>query len=415
VSRYSIKKICLALLLSSNLFANSSDISQDELIIRGIFYEEHYMYNSAYAIYDELYTQDKIDAFLFKMAKASMLSGNHVKSTIKLLEQWEKKHKGKLKAKRFLVSLYMQVDDISKAKKISKELLELSSNPVDYELVSNIYAYNGEYKKALKLLNKAYDKQHKESTLLLIVSIMQDYTKEYKKAIQLLEMHRRINLIVSNSLYKKLIELYVKTNDIDGVLQTYKALYKQDPKDIYLSKIVDAYIYKADFDGAIKFFEENKPDDEILFDLYRHQKLYHKALKFATKKYEQTQDASWLAKRAIVRFEGAKNKQDKSMLKNVMKDFDDAIKNGVDDSSYYNYYGYLLIDNNKDVKKGIELITKALNQQPNNAYYIDSLAWGYYKIHQCKKAYKLMKDIPTQEIEDTIELKEHFDIIQKCK
>ena len=122
-----------------------------------------------------------------------------------------------------------------------------------------------------------------------------------------------------------------------------------------------------------------------------------------------------MAKKAIITYESAKDKKDPQMIKKLISYFDRAIKEGADDSSYFNYYGYTLIDSNVDVQKGIDYIKKALAQQPNNAYYIDSLAWGYYKINQCQEAYKLMKDIPAKEIEETIELKEHFEAIKKCK
>jgi len=415
VSRYSIGRFVAGLLLSSNLFASSANISTDELIIRGIFYDNHQMYNYSRAIYDELYSRVKLDNFLFKKANASLLSGNDTATSILELEAYESKHPKNVVAKRLLLPLYLFKGDMLQAKRVLKKLLEISKTSKDYELASTVYLYNGDYHKALDLLNKSYELKHKEDTVLQMANIMLNYTNEYKKAIQLLEMHRRMSVVSSQEIFKMLIELYVKTNNIDGVLQTYKALYQIDPKDVYLAKIVNAYVFKADFKGAIEFFEINKPDDKILFDLYQHEKMYKKALDFATKAYKRTKNPSWLAKKAIITYESAKDKKDPQMIKKLISYFDRAIKEGADDSSYFNYYGYTLIDSNVDVQKGIDYIKKALAQQPNNAYYIDSLAWGYYKINQCKKAYNLMKNIPSKEIEETIELKEHFEAIKKCK
>jgi tetratricopeptide (TPR) repeat protein len=143
--------------------------------------------------------------------------------------------------------------------------------------------------------------------------------------------------------------------------------------------------------------------------------MYDKAFEFASKMYQKSKDAQWLAKKAIVIYERASNKKDTEIIDEVIKYFDMAIKGGIKDGSYYNYYGYTLIDNDRDIQKGIKMVEQALKTDPTNSFYIDSLAWGYHKVHQCKKAYKLMKQIPKNEIEETIELKEHFEAIKKCK
>ncbi len=103
------------------------------------------------------------------------------------------------------------------------------------------------------------------------------------------------------------------------------------------------------------------------------------------------------------------------MIKEVISYFEKAIDLGVDDSIYLNYYGYTLIDKEIDVKKGIKVIENALKQQPDNTYYLDSLAWGYYKEHKCKKAYEMMKRVVDEEGLDEKEIIEHWELIQKCK
>lgn len=416
MSRYHIVKFIIILIFSTNIFAKNNKISTDELIIRGIFYSEYGMHNASYAIFEELYSKYKIEDFLFKMAQSAILSDNQATNTIKALEKWEKTHpKSKLKVKEFLLTLYAKERDVKKSEQIADEILQISNSAFDYEMIAYIYMYNEKYDKAIELFKKAYEQNHKESLVITIANLLSNYKHDNKQAIQLLEMHRRINLSSSQEIFKLLISLYVKTNDIVGISQTYQALYDINPKDEYLAKIIEAYIYQSDFRGAIKFLESHHIDDNILYDLYHHEEMYKKAFDFASKMYQKTHDPSWLAKKAIVVYEGATDKKDPKMIKEIISYFDKAIKEGVDDSSYYNYYGYTLIENDVDIKKGIEYIKKALAQQPDNAYYLDSLAWGYYKIHQCKKAYKLIKQISPKEIEETIEIKEHFEAIKKCK
>lgn len=51
-----------------------------------------------------------------------------------------------------------------------------------------------------------------------------------------------------------------------------------------------------------------------------------------------------------------------------------------------NYLGYTLAEANKDLLKAEELIKKALNIEPDNGYFIDSLGWVYYQMGRYKEA-----------------------------
>lgn len=81
---------------------------------------------------------------------------------------------------------------------------------------------------------------------------------------------------------------------------------------------------------------------------------------------------------------------------------------------YLNYLGYLLIDHEIDVKKGMLYIKQVLKLEPDSAFYLDSLAWGHYKLGECKKAKKIMQKVLTLEGGDNEEVLEHVDAINKC-
>ena len=390
-------------------------LSQDELIIQGLFFEEYKAYENSRKIFAKLYDDTGAKEYLFREMTASLLGNTHVVESIERLKLWDEGHPDSIEVKRLLIPLYLTNRQIKEAKKEAEFLIDASDNPLDLDLASNPYLYSGEFSRALELLNKAYSKTSNEDVLLRMVTIMDEYTHERKKAIQLLETHRRMNVVVSNQLYFKLLSLYVKENNIDGVLDIYKVLYEHDKQDRYLSKIIEAYAYKRDIDGAISFLEKNGEDNKTLYDLYKSKKYFDKALSLAEKFYKKENDPRWLAEKAILTFEKAKDKNDKEMIRKVVAYFDKAIAQGVDDSLYLNYYGYTLIDKDIDIEKGMKIISDALKQQPENSYYLDSLAWGYYKVHDCKKAYEMMKRIVAIEGLEEPEIAEHWDLIQKCQ
>jgi len=57
-----------------------------------------------------------------------------------------------------------------------------------------------------------------------------------------------------------------------------------------------------------------------------------------------------------------------------------------DDPAVCNFYGYLLSVMNKDLDHAETLVKHALEKEPDNAYYIDSLGWVYYQRGDYAKA-----------------------------
>ena len=82
---------------------------------------------------------------------------------------------------------------------------------------------------------------------------------------------------------------------------------------------------------------------------------------------------------------------------------------------YQNFLAYLLIDFDLDVNRGLVLVKKALEQDPENIAYLDTLAWGEYKLRNCKTAYELMKKIVDEVGLEDEEIRVHWEKIKECK
>lgn len=389
-------------------------ISEDELIMRGLLYDEYKAYENSYQVYKRLYDDTGAEIYLFKEASSALMSRNHILESITRLKRWDKVNPDRIEVRRLLIPLYLTIRQVKNATIEAEHLLEQSTEPMDLDLASNSFLYAGKFKRALDLLSRVYETVPREEILLRMTDIMDEFTDERKKAIQLLETHRRMN-IVSHDVYAKLLLLYQKEKDIDGILETYKALYQQDNDPEYLTKIIDAYMYKRDLDGAIAFLEEDQSRNDILYELYKAKKYFSKALALVDKLYEEDKNSKWIAEKGVLLFENSEDKNDKKMIQDVISHFEKAIALGNDDSIYLNYYGYTLIDKEVNVKKGIDVIENALIQQPDNIYYLDSLAWGYYKQCDCDKAYKLMKRVVDEEGLEEEEIIEHWNAIRQCK
>jgi len=419
VSGYRIALIVVMLGYLSTLFANEikpNEGCNDTLIIKGLFYTDAKEYENARQAFAELYDRTGDKELLFHEMALSLLSRKHLVESIKRLEAYDASHPDVLDVKRLLIALYLTHFQIEDAKRTADYLLAHSNTVSDLDLAANAYLFSGDYNGTIKLLQQAYAQEGDEDILLRIATTLDEEMGKRKEAIGVLETHRRIyGEKTGSDVYLKLLELYVKENDVDGVLDIYLSLYKKDNQKEYLEKILKAYAFKGDLDGAIAFLEKNHTAQKSLYALYKRKKEFQKAMKLAEHFYKQEHDPKWLAEMAILTYEQAQDKNDKAVIAKVVKTFDRALSEGVDDSIYLNYYGYTLIDKEIDIEKGMKILQSALIQQPDNGYYLDSLAWGYYKEKLCKKAYEVMEKVVAQEGLSEPEIKAHWEAIQACQ
>ncbi|MDQ7085056.1 MAG: hypothetical protein Q9M36_09025 [Sulfurovum sp.] len=415
MSRNTIVILLLSLSLSFfTLHAKDMPLSEDELIIRGIFYDEYHLYKNSYKVYKKLFDETQAEVYLLKEATSALLAQEYIVQSISRLKDWTRRHNDTIEVQRLLIPLYLTARQVNNAQIEAELLLKDSQEVLDFDLASNAFLYAGNVTEALDLLHKIYKKMPQESVLLRIAEIMDEFIGERIKAIQLLEMHRRMHT-VSSPLYEKLLLLYQKEKDIEGIFSMYKMMYAQDKQEEYLHQIIDVYVYKHHMKGAIDFLEKDKIKSELLYQLYKIEKEFVKAISLADTLYNIDKNAKWIAEKGVLIFENAKDKNDKKMIDDVLMYLEKSILLGNDDSIYLNYYGYTLIDKEINIPKGMKIIQDALIQQPDNTYYLDSLAWGYYKEGNCQKAYNLMKRVVAEEGLVEEEIKEHWSAIRDCQ
>ena len=111
---------------------------------------------------------------------------------------------------------------------------------------------------------------------------------------------------------------------------------------------------------------------------------------------------------AIYKYEFSKTKE----IDLIIKLFEESVYK-LENPVFYNYYGYLLIDHDIDIAKGLELVLKAYEIDSKSAYIIDSIAWGYYKLKKCDMAIDWIEKIGAEYLKQD-EFKSHYNKITKC-
>jgi len=317
-----------------------------------------------------------------------------------------------VKLERLKIAALMELKDFEEAKINALVLVDFTKAEPDYQQVASIYLIQGRYEIALKYLQSAYALNYNEKILDKMAIILYVNLNRKPEAISYLETHMRLNGC-SEITCMRLGSFYSEENNIDGMLRIYTRLYDNTKDKKYAQTVVKLYTYKKDTIPLIGFLEESGADDILLLQLYTRTKNYPKVVSLSDKLYEKEADPYYLGQSAIFEYEGAKNKNDKKMIDSVMMKLETVLETS-DDPMYLNYLGYLLIDHDIDIKQGMAYVREALKIEKESPFYLDSLAWGYYKQGQCKKALKIMKKVRVNLGKDDPEVSGHVKAIQKC-
>ncbi|WP_424687412.1 hypothetical protein [Halarcobacter ebronensis] len=391
--------------------------NENELILHALEYMKQGNRQKASILFLNLFNKTLNDEYLFEYSRLAFSIKNYqdIITIVEANKEHIKKNEDKV-SKIYILSL-MQTKQVDKAKVVLDDLLKRYDTDSNKELLANIYLLKKDYEKAKDVFEEVYESTLTSNTLLNLVDVMYTYLNEKEDAINYLESHLKVygcdNLVCS-----KLLGFYQEQKDINGVISVLKRTYisfKEDDKNKYtvdkVYKLLMYYLEKKDINEAIAFLEETKANDEKLLALYQNARMSNKAYELVQKLYKRTGNLDYLAQVAMLEFEVAKDRE--KVLKSVIKKFEDVLA-VLDNHIYQNYLGYILIDYDIDVKKGLKLVEKALEKAPNNLAYIDSLAWGQYKLKDCKNAkINMQKVVDSAGLNDD-EIRTHWEKIKEC-
>lgn len=385
--------------------------AEDTYIVFALRAEQVGDYRAATKLFYELYQKSSKKEYLYRYLQDKLVLKEY-DDVIKTVDDMTDGSLDDPKLIRLKIIALLESNALQEAKKVSIELARFTHKPEDYLLVSDVYTKSKDYDLALKYLEGAYMKEYNEKILDKIAVILYVNLNRKKEAIAELESHARIHGC-SDLICTRLASFYSHDNNIDGLLSVYKRIYAKNKSEDIAQKIIQIYSYKREYVKLIDFLEENKLDDELLLQLYVTGKDYKRASKLAFKLYKENSDVAYLGQSAIYKYESYHGKVPKKVLYNVIANLENVVKKNKD-TLYMNYLGYILIDHDVNVKKGMRYIREVLKKQPNSAYYLDSLAWGYYKLGRCQKAKKIMLRVVKLEGGDVPEVKEHLKKINRC-
>lgn len=387
---------------------------EDRMIIYALYAKSQGDLNSTINLYALLYEKSHKKEYRNEELIAMLQSHQNERALKKIELYKDELDKGEIdvELERLKIAALMELKSYEEAKNLALALVEHTKAAGEYQQIATIYLIQGRYEFALRYLQSAYSINYDEKILDKMAIILYVNLNRKAEAVSYLETHIRLNGC-SELTCTRLGSFYSEENNVDGMLRIYLRLYDNTKDEKYAKTVIKLYNYKKEIIPLIGFLEKSESDDALLLQLYINTKNYPKVVSLADKLYKEDGDPYYLGQSAIFEYEGSKEKKNADMLSSVIEKLKRVIEYSPD-AMYLNYLGYLMIDHEIDVKGGIEYVKKALEIEKESPFYLDSLAWGYYKQGRCKKALKLMQEVQKNLGRDDPEVSAHLKAIKKC-
>ena len=211
--------------------------TEDDLIMQGLWHEEQGDLNGSYKVFSQLYDTTHAKVYLLKKIHSSLSMNRNINESKKELEALYAKNPNDIEVLRLLVALRLVQKDFLSAKRDAEHLISISKDPMDIEIASDAMLYADNPNRALAMLKQLYDETKSEDIAMRIATILSDMYGENTQAIDILEEHSS-KFESQNILYEKLLDLYVKTNNTNGIIKTAQILYNITMDTKYLNHIV---------------------------------------------------------------------------------------------------------------------------------------------------------------------------------
>lgn len=387
---------------------SSGSFNEDAYILEALDALDNNDDKKALEAYKILYQNTKKPEYLKEQIFAQMRLGNE-KEALNLINEFEKVIPNNLeilKAKAFLLK-----NDIDATLEIYKVIVKLEDNDSNNVVLANLYTIKNDLQNAKKHLLRAYQLNSQEGILLLIASIdLKNNT--WESSLSLIKSHFESEM--SEQFANSLLEVGANFDSIKELESLYLYYFDKSKTTINAKNLAKLYFFTNDIDKITALSQEFGVGYDFLIDIYITKKDYKNARITAKKALEITGKKHYLGVLAIIDFEDTNSDEEKRQIApKVTRNLATALSDEPN-HIFYNYLGYLLIDYDIDVKNGVEYVKKALEYLPDNPAYLDSLAWGYYKLQQCELAKDTMDKIPEEIKRQEAEIKEHLDAINQC-
>ncbi len=410
---------CLFVLFVGEIYAK--DISYDDstrLLLVALDMKNHNDTKNSLGVFEHLFSKKKKYIYLDNIIQLNMkLRRYH--TVIALTHRYATiypNHEQTIYQQRVKALVY--TDRYKRAIDTQKYIIKYYHSQFNLFNLSKIHYRQKEFENAQKYAIEALSIKSNNKIAVYYTNMLYNDMNQTTKAKQYLEYYIQTHK-PSYDLYVAMAKIYIKNNNISHTIDMTKKLYMLTKQRNTTYKYIDEFATKilrymdtTQKLDMVKFLKSQEIQTDMLLSLYLDVGELNKAQALTKELYMETKKLRYYAQNSMLQYELATNKND--VLDEVISEFNYIISKDKH-SRYLNFLGYLLIDHDVDIKRGLKLAKQAVKKSPQNIAYKDSLAWGYYKQSQCDKAKMVMYNILSDKTISDKTILEHNRKIRRCK
>jgi tetratricopeptide (TPR) repeat protein len=365
------------------------------------FYERTRDFSSAAEAWRQALQMDPENSRIKRALAEDVLRTEHLEEALKLYSEIAAADPRDAQIQLRLSEIYRQKSDFSKARAAFNKAHEIDPDSLEvrYEEV-NLLEAEGKNDDAIATLRamlsetvkKSYSESEKGSRILLLEELGRLYREagKYSEAVDAFRQIPQIDPEAAPRASVQVIDTWRMAKDLNKAQEEAAAAAKKFPKD-RMVKLAHASLLsdlgKTDEAVAeLRTLLDGERDREIqlaIAQIYEKGKRFTEmaqALDAAEKLSQSKQD-----KQTVLFMRGAMLERTKQ-FEAAESEFRKVLDMDPENAGALNYLGYMLADRNVRLDEANKLVSKAVELEPLNGAYLDSLGWVYYRQNRLEEA-----------------------------
>ena len=330
--------------------------------------------------------------YLIALAKL-VLSQNNINESISLFIKAYEKDKSRIDILEEAANLSLRSRQLEKATNLYKQLIDIDNNNSYYlSTYIDLIVMSGDYDNGIVALKSLIDIEGETTERLSQLGILYYNTNQAVKAKPIFNKLISMDHFDATTMHF-LSNIYIEQGILDSALIIANKIIDHHPSDP--RGYLDAALTELNNENPIGAIEILEPVNRtfnnefsiqyLLGSSYQQLEEYDKAtvvLRQSLKIYPESRGARHtlaIASDALSYW----NESDSL--------YEGLIESDTNDVQALNNYSYSLVERNIQLNKALAMAKKAIELEPNNAAYLDTIGWIYYKMDNVEKALSFIR------------------------
>ena len=309
----------------------------------------------------------------------------------------------------------LQLENKDKAKSIFKDLSEQDPFQSSYlNIFSELAIQTKNFEEAISHIQKLISDNGDSSLLKSKLGILYHSSGNSKKGEEVLKaLFDKNELNGQHSL--ALFEIYFDNKDNINAAKVSDSMIASFPEDWrgYYSRSL-VFMDESDYESAVSILAPVSETFSNIFSVqyilglcYSRIKMNDEAIDFYNRALTIRPNSINVLHSIAILYDdiGEWVKSDKI--------YDQLIDNDPKDAQAFNNYAYSLVERNKDLKRALIYAKKAVELEPKNPSYLDTIGWAYFKMDDLKRAKKYIRQSIEIQDDNSVVLEHFGDILMK--